>query len=446
MDPDYFDWTDTELESVGDVAMMLNVMVRRLERAGAVVEAAYGICHGSTGVDGGVDEVDVPHIHAVFKFPPRSSGGGLTLLEISRALGIESRYVDKPKRGRYSYDNMLSYLIHAKESDSPRYSPDDVVTLVGRPYGKIFFERSEAWERGRIAKAKRTAKVDVEWIEDQVFQGRLTKRDILMNPDYRRAYGMAKARIDSMLEIQSEFKALMAGDAIDNGEYRHTFVFIQGTETGAGKTSLAKRLNRRISLWSRERFGYPWEVYCGATVNPLDGYAGEEVVFLDDVRGKSMAPEDWLRLVDPYSRNVANARYRNRVMANRVTIVTSVEDPITFFERSKGTRNRHFEPVDQFLRRIGIVIRAYRVDGAGVDPSVRNYEVMDIRPLPDGEVVPVEVKVDGPGSSAMVRTEDVHYEFIGIGHGGGLYTMDEAIVDVMAVIEENNPVSVVETV
>jgi len=50
----------------------------------------------------------VIHVHIAIKFQPDK--GGL-LRDIACAVGIEPQYVEKANRGKYAYDNMLSYLV-----------------------------------------------------------------------------------------------------------------------------------------------------------------------------------------------------------------------------------------------------------------------------------------------------------------------------------------------
>ena len=64
--------------------------------------------------------------------------------ELAAHIGIESQYLEKAKSGRYGYDNLLAYLIHAKDSDKHQYNPDEVITLLGKDYQEVYQERQKS--------------------------------------------------------------------------------------------------------------------------------------------------------------------------------------------------------------------------------------------------------------------------------------------------------------
>src|SRR5699024_6954424 len=68
-----------------------------------------------------VTELKPDHVHAVIKFASRAKSAPLDRL--ATAIGVEPQYVEKPGRGRYAYDNMISYLTHAKYADKHQYDP-----------------------------------------------------------------------------------------------------------------------------------------------------------------------------------------------------------------------------------------------------------------------------------------------------------------------------------
>ena len=126
------DWNKELLESA-DIEKILEEIVRRVSEVTTVTEA-YAINHDkdtSVKFDKKLQETTTklaePHIHALLKFKK-----GATLSTLAEKIGLEEQHLEKSKSGRYGYDNLLAYLIHAKDKDKYQYSPDEVVTLAGK--------------------------------------------------------------------------------------------------------------------------------------------------------------------------------------------------------------------------------------------------------------------------------------------------------------------------
>ncbi|MBD4638288.1 plasmid replication-like protein, partial [Xanthomonas citri pv. citri] len=86
-------------------------------------------------------------LHAVIKFASRAKSAPLDRLAFG--IGVEPQYVEKPGRGRYAFDNMLSYLTHVKYADKHQYAPSEVATVRGPDYLGIDAQRRETWLKGR---------------------------------------------------------------------------------------------------------------------------------------------------------------------------------------------------------------------------------------------------------------------------------------------------------
>ena len=138
---------------------------------------------------------------------------------------------------------------------------------------------------------------------------------------------------------------------MNNGEFKVSVIFITG-KSGTGKTSCAKQFMDALIRRVREEFGETWNVCATAATNPLDDYEGEEILFMDDLRGNAMIASDWLKLLDPYNVTKSSARYRNKTVTSRVIIVTSEKNPYEFFYYVKGNGNERSEAMDQYIRRI----------------------------------------------------------------------------------------------
>lgn len=350
----FSDWSDEELDTLDDPEAFFGVLLDRVEKAGAEVSDFYGIMHDkdarevwSTAENAYVKEPKCLHAHIVCKFSGR--GKGLTLDAIAKALGVETNMIEKPKSGRYSYDNMVAYLIHAKDRDKYQYPPEEVYTLKGTDYMDVWAEHKKAWERGSAVKEKKAAVESVDYLVDLARTGAVNRSQILLTDEYYSIYSIPsnKKQIDVALQAFAERRMAQAVADMDAGKYTTTIIFVYG-KPGTGKSNVIKSLCR---YWESVN---GWQSIRLAASNAMDEYAGEEVIVLDDVRGGAMSAEDWLRLLDPYNANAASARYKNKAgVAPRVIIISSNKDPLEFFyySRNIGGGDRS-EMVDTFFRRL----------------------------------------------------------------------------------------------
>ncbi len=81
----------------------------------------YGITHDRDTVRFGIislkrNIITKTTTGTAVKFKDKESG--LTYTKIAEAIGLAPQYVEKAKPGRFAFDNMLAYLIHAKDSES----------------------------------------------------------------------------------------------------------------------------------------------------------------------------------------------------------------------------------------------------------------------------------------------------------------------------------------
>lgn len=131
---------------------------------------------------------------------------------------------------------------------------------------------------------------------------------------------------------------------------------------GTGKTTAAKEF--AISK------GYSVYISSGGK-NPLDDYAGEDCIILDDIRGSTFPLNDFLKLTDPNTDSLVGCRYYNKSISYcRLLIVTSVFSPVDLYA---GVTDSHKEPLKQLLRRFELFeefqpekIKIYVFDGSDV--------------------------------------------------------------------------------
>lgn len=351
----HWNWDNDDMQAVQnqDEKAMGEIIRRKLEDKGIKVKALYAVKH-TKDTKMGWDE-DVQQQVIVYK---SNHGHWVAVLDtpafiadIASAVGLEPQFVEKPKTGRYSCDNMLSYLIHIKDSSKYQYAPEDVTTIVGDNYMGIYAERKEAWEKARAKKQSQEAKKDIEWLEAMILTGEIKKPQVLLTDEYFAIYAMNKRRCEDAFDTYAERKIYKTIQLMEAGAFKVSVFFITG-QPGAGKSFFTDQLAKSLQEQAKEH-GEDWEICSVAASNPFDEYRGEEILVMDDLRGMSLTASDWLKLLDPDRVNTGTARYRNKRMACRTIIINSEKDLVEFFFYMKGMGSAGSqEAMDQFFRRI----------------------------------------------------------------------------------------------
>lgn len=394
LDPDFYGWTAEEKTAIEnkDIATIEGIIMQRLYNKGMAVEEMHCIIHDKdirevwdSTVNTYVVEQKPDHIHCLVKFVKidgRLFGG--TLLQIADALGVEPQYIEKPKTGRFSYDNCLAYLIHAKDEDKHQYDVSEVVSSgccqdgkpLFRPYVDYYNERKKDWEAGRIKKKNDKARVDADILEEMILTGQVCRNQILLTNEYYDIYARNKRRCEDALDTYAQHKIAKTVRAMENGEFKLSVLFITG-QSGSGKSMFTDNVTRQIISDAKKQYNEDWTVCSVAASNPFDEYNGEEVLIMDDLRGMSLTASDWLKLLDPDRAHYGGARYRNKRMACRVVIINSEKDVLEFFYylKNSGGGNKS-ETMDQFFRRIMARVKVYRVPDS---PDVRRIEVGEVQ-------------------------------------------------------------------
>ena len=350
----YFDTTywkngwNEELIKSENIEKILEEIVRRVSEVATVTEA-YAIKHDkdtSLAFDSvtrtTISKLKEPHIHALLKFSK-----GATLTDLAVKIGLEPQYLEKAKSGRYGYDNLLAYLIHAKDKDKYQYSPDEVITLTGKNYLEVYHERHVSWLKGKAKKEVKQTYKDIDLLIDNILNGNITKKEMLLNKDYHMLYAVHKTKINDTFRTIGEIKGTMTQDELENKKFKKTILFIHGA-SGLGKSTFAKEIAKSLIQLAKLN-DQNWQSVLTAGTNMFDEVNGEEILLLDDVRGDSLTASDWLKVLDPYNISPISARYQNKIGAAKVIIITSSKHPLTFFYHTKGN-NR--EDLSQFVRRI----------------------------------------------------------------------------------------------
>lgn len=423
-DKDYFNWTDDEKAVLdnGTAMDIIAVITSRLKNAGYIVQECHCIIH-----DKDTDDVwdeshqtyyQTPidkHFHMYCKFLKTPNGDLLsgTLAQIAVAVGVEPQYIGKASPGRYGWDNMLAYAIHAKDAHKHRYDPAEVASFgsykkeadgaevpMWTPYIEIYAARKKAWEAGRARKTAERAALGADELEEKILTGKVTKNQVLLSDDMFEVYARNKRRCDDAFDTYASRKIAQTIQAMENGEFKLTVYFITG-RSHAGKSIYTDCLVDRIQADAREQLGQEWKRCDCAATNPFDEYDGGEILVMDDVRGVALSSSDWLKLLDPDRINIGSARYRNKKIAARVIIINSEKDILDFFYYAKGAGGGdRSEAMDQFFRRILARAIVYRVP----EDDTRRLLVGHMR-----ETAPYELDEPGAGDNSNKLT--LHHDF-----------------------------------
>ena len=355
-------WTPAELATLkaaelGDIRPFAEVLCGRLEKAGAEVDSCYAISHGKdryTVEDFLKNPACAPgvaktlHGHIVAHCPSREEG--LTLENAAKAIGIAPNMVEKPKQGRYSFDDELAYHIHAKDPEKYQYLPSEVVTVRGPDYEEIAAYRHDAWARGAAIKARKKLSQDIDWLVERCRRGELTMENICLSNELFDVYSLSaknQSEVEKALSAAESRKMVLAARALKAHEFSTSILFVEGP-SGSGKSAFVRALVCFLED------AYHWTCDSLAAGNSLDDYHGGEIMLMDDVRGGAMSAEDWLRLLNPFDAQPGSARYKNKpALAPRVIIITSTKSVLQFFYFAKGIGGGdRSEAIDQFFRRI----------------------------------------------------------------------------------------------
>lgn len=432
----FWNLSDDELKVIesNDVAQITDMIVKKLEDAGMVVVEAYGINHDKDTVMEW-DEITMReviaykthHIHIIVKF---AKGKGGTVAKIANAVGLEAQFIEKPGRGRFAYDNMLSYLIHIKYTDKHQYDASEVYTARGESYTKVAHERNEDWLKGRAKIQVQKAKIDADWLEEKILTGEVTKQQVMLTDDYFAIYARNKRRMEDAFDTFGQHKIYSTIQKMENGEFKLSVIFVTGAPH-SGKSVFTDMLVQSIQKDVKERTGEVWTVCTCAASNPFDEYQGEEILVMDDLRGMALTASDWLKLLDPDRVNMGSARYRNKRMACRTIIINSEKDVIDFFYYTKGIGgDGRSEAMDQFIRRIMAKVVVFRVPD---DYETRRLKIGRMKESP-------EYQIASPEENKQLS---LHHEFNSIGSYDMSY--DDGIKYLSALVMKNNKFDTEET-
>lgn len=325
----WFDWTDEEISSFGELKEHAAIIKRKLEDNDIAVEEMHAIYHDKDSTTIWNDYTKLKetvykdiHIHVLFK-----TVDGQDVETIASAVGVQPQYIEYAKRGKYAYNNMLSYLIHAKDAQKHQYSADEVVTLAGEDYSKIYKENRLNWQKGALVKTDEqkvhkltTRQIDV--LLEQIMDNKVSRAYVENMPEPRMAYISNRRLFENAFEIANKNKFQRYRQDLAEMKFKKINVYLHG-DTGVGKSALAREISKAVSEKVYNDTGKVWNTVSLATRNAMDEYTDEEIIILDDFRSNSMDFNEILTLLDPHHISPAPARYHNKHIQYRLAIITA---------------------------------------------------------------------------------------------------------------------------
>lgn len=325
----WFDWTDEEISTFGNLKQHAAIIKRKLEGNGIAVEEMHAIYHDKDSKIIWNDYTKLKetvykdiHIHVLLK-----TVDGQDVETIATAVGVQPQYIEYAKRGKYAYNNMLSYLIHAKDTQKHQYSPKEVITLVGEDYSKIYQENKLNWQKGALVKTDdqkvhklTTRQIDV--LLEKIMDNEVSRAYVENMPEPRMAYISNRRLFENAFEIANKNKFQRYRQDLAEMKFKKINVYLYG-DTGVGKSALAREISKAVTEKVYNDTRKVWNTVSLAARNAMDEYTDEEIIILDDFRSNSMDFNEILTLLDPHHTSPAPARYHNKHIQYRLAIITA---------------------------------------------------------------------------------------------------------------------------
>ena len=347
LSPEYWEWEAEKLKWFDNLEENKNKILKEIgERIQQLDEQAIicTIIHDKDKSESNPNEFVQPHNHTVVKFK-----GKKTIGQLSQAVGISSDFIEKPKYKTFNFENLMAYLVHAKEPDKFNYPPENVETFETFDYLTYYQSKIKKWTLYKASRKHQQSDESLDYILQKVQRGELNFRHLMIDDDLAFLYANNQTKFKEALSFYGERTAWLRLEELKQARYQMTVIYIQGSP-GVGKTNLANELALQIKDYGQAH-NFESEIFSTSSKNPFDDYFGEDVIILDDLRTDSLLPSDWLKIFDPLNTARMSARYKNKLVVPRLVILANYQSPEQFFGAIKG------EDINQFLRRIHYTIK-----------------------------------------------------------------------------------------
>lgn len=363
---------ESSAKSVGDA------MVRRLKDSGISLTEFYIILHDKDeelDYDESSDEYTTTskrnHYHVVMRTKARNS-----IFTLSKALGISGQFIQTIHAGKYSYNNSLAYLIHAKENPDEKhiYSPEEVETVVGTPYEEIYEKYRKSWKIGRERKQSLIESEEVKVSTNSfelpdspyktldkheiaacLIDGSLDMDEIFSDPYLLAMYEDYEEYFERILRNRAMSSSeRMIRNYFRDDRYEFNQFYIYGPAR-VGKTSAIKKFFEKLNRCTYDLFGVSWRYFSCGDREILDGYDGEEATWMDELRGDSISLNSFLNITGGANKSIYS-RYHNRRYEARLNIISNNQSPIIFFDcMDTENINKRYEDPYAFFGRMNLI-------------------------------------------------------------------------------------------
>lgn len=253
------------------------------------------------------------HFHIVITFKNATTIGA-----VAKGLGVECQYIEKI---RTTTKSAMLYLVHRNNPEKYQYKPEEVVASFD--YVEYVDDCKPMQKRDNIA--EKIAKWEIKQYNLYDY---ISVDEFARNRNYYN---------NCFLFRQAKMKTK---------DRQLQCIFISGA-SGCWKTTFAKQLAE--NYWYTAYISSGWK-------HPLDNYAWEECIILDDIRENTYEYNDLLKLTDNHTDSLVGCRFYNKSIAEcKLIIITTVISIKNFSDYWAYWE----ETAEQLLRRFETYIEMY---------------------------------------------------------------------------------------
>jgi hypothetical protein len=255
---------------------------------------------------------------------------------VAKWFEVEENAVNRVKSKRWA--DMLKYLTHRNAPEKHQYDDEEVQSNFD---WKLEIEKQDQGKRS-------------ENIIENIVNGNIREYNYYEYIN-EKEYVKFKKQIDIAFQYRK--------DKIRGEKRNMDCIYITG-DSGVGKTTYAKMICEEKKL--------SYFISSGSN-DVLDGYKGQDVIILDDLRPSCMGLSDLLKMLDNNTSSSVKSRYINKVLECRMIIITSVLQIDTFFS---NVFSEEKETVIQIKRRCKtcISMKTDYMDIYIYDDYIRGYD------------------------------------------------------------------------
>ena len=302
-------------EIVSDTEHLTKEKIEEVLQKKSITDYAYILHDKDTREDGSLKN---PHFHILIWL---SSSQGSEF--VAKWFGVPENFLNKV---RHDY-SALEYLTHRNAPDKYQY-PDEAVTA------SFDVEETIKESKAAIDKDKRLNEI-LEKIDSGEYKPFNIDQYITVQE---------RIKYDRQIKIAFDYKRKKIIFE-SKGERNMRCIYVHG-DSGTGKTTWAKNFC--------EENHYSCYISSGSN-DPLDGYDGQDVIILDDLRPQSFGISDLLKMLDNHTASAVKSRYFNKYVHCSYIIITSVLDLDDFFH-GVFSKEDEAETIVQLKRRCEMLL------------------------------------------------------------------------------------------